>query len=801
MAEYGLKSSLDTAVRRAGRAEKFVTLLLLFILLTAAAAGVSVVLTGPDWPTLWQSLLFGLLLGWLLAIFRWPAWRTALIVILLGLLFTLLYAGGLNEKIQAVFSETFQLMVNVLSSHKIKGLDLTPLSTAMKQVFVSTGVVLGRVTAWLNDLRTGQPSFDPVAAGFVWSFVVWLVAAWAGWVVEAIGNALLAVLPALLLNLTTLSYGRNNSASIYLILGLTLVLIGVVHYDQREQSWNKSKVAYPEHKSREIGRISLVLAVMLVVLSAAISSLSLQRILTRSTETRQSSNQGESGLAKSLGIVPAATPTPDAFSTMRSPGLPRELLIGSGPELSGEQVMSVQVNDLASLLRAGQLPPLYWRSFTYDVYTGHGWKSSATDQKPLLPDQAIQPDQLAGHVLIQESVNEAPGYGGSIYAAGEPVRVSIPSSAAWRSSNDLFGIQASRIAFDIQSLVPVIDENTLRATGQDYPSWVTQRYLALPPEVPTRVKQLAIQLTATEPTLYDRAHAIEQYLRKYPYTLDVPRPPANQDLVDYFLFDLRKGYCDYYASSMVVLARAAGIPARLAIGYASGIYNENSRRFIVTQADAHSWVEIYFPGNGWVPFEPTAGLPAINRTGQASLAATPAASIPLVPSKSAGTGFGNIGRYVGLILVAGVAAIVLLWVIADETYLRRLKPHLAAREVYRRLRRYGKLLNAPMDGGETPYEFVISLAGRISEISGSGRLALAVADVTSASQVIINQIVLVSYRPSHSKADTSIGMISKWRSLRWWLRLMWVIEIWNSFQRRFRGWFPNQYEEHFPSVR
>ena len=65
---------------------------------------------------------------------------------------------------------------------------------------------------------------------------------------------------------------------------------------------------------------------------------------------------------------------------------------------------------------------------------------------------------------------------------------------------------------------------------------------------------------------------------------DVPLPPADQDLVEYFLFDLRKGYCDYYASAMVVLARAAGIPARMAVGYASGAYDLNSRRFQVTQA-------------------------------------------------------------------------------------------------------------------------------------------------------------------------------------------------------------------------
>jgi transglutaminase-like putative cysteine protease len=118
-------------------------------------------------------------------------------------------------------------------------------------------------------------------------------------------------------------------------------------------------------------------------------------------------------------------------------------------------------------------------------------------------------------------------------------------------------------------------------------------------------------LTSAEPTPYDRARAIEQYLRTFPYSLDVPHPPPDQDLVDYFLNDLRKGYCDYYASAMVVLARAAGIPARLAIGYANGTYDLNSRRFLVTEADAHSWVEVFFPNIGWVAFEPTAGRPAL----------------------------------------------------------------------------------------------------------------------------------------------------------------------------------------------
>ena len=82
-------------------------------------------------------------------------------------------------------------------------------------------------------------------------------------------------------------------------------------------------------------------------------------------------------------------------------------------------------------------------------------------------------------------------------------------------------------------------------------------------------------------------------------------------MVDYFLFDLKEGYCDYYATSMAILARAAGLPSRLVVGYASGDYDPANNRYVVTEADAHSWVEIYFTGRGWVEFEPTASLPLI----------------------------------------------------------------------------------------------------------------------------------------------------------------------------------------------
>ena len=161
MAEYGLKHSLIVVAGRAGKGEKFVTLLLLFILLTTTMAGVSAVLTGPDWVSLWQSLLFGMLVGWLLAIFRGPAWRAALLVIGLGLLFSLLFSGGLSQKVMMVPAEFFRLTGSVIASLKIKGVDLTPLSIAVQQTFSSTGIVLGRVAAWIKDLTSGATQLRP----------------------------------------------------------------------------------------------------------------------------------------------------------------------------------------------------------------------------------------------------------------------------------------------------------------------------------------------------------------------------------------------------------------------------------------------------------------------------------------------------------------------------------------------------------------------------------------------------------------------------------------------------------------
>ena len=774
MAEYGLSRPAPTFFERARRPEKIFSLMLLLILVTAAAASVTSVLTGPDWGSLWRSLFFGLLAGWSLAIARQSTGRSIAAILIAGFAYILIFTGGLAGKLGAVWMELARLGYPLAPPEPGNFAGYTRLIAALRDLLLSSGVVMARMRLWLLALSAGQPAFDPVAAALIWGLLVWIVAAWAGWVVEARRSALLAVLPAVMLSIGTLSYGERWTLLLYFMLGAALILLATVQQDQREQDWDKNGVAYPANKGRQVGAAAVLLGVSLVLLAAFTSSLSYQRVMAWASKLRSPAPRQEGGLAKSLGIQPAATPTPDPFHDLRSPGLPRDLLIGSGPELSKRMVMTVKFEDLSAISQNGEALPLYWRSFTYDVYTGSGWRSSQIQEKEQPANQPFSPDQAPGHLLVRQIVR--PVSGGAVYAAGEPVTINLQGNAAWRSAGDLFGIRIpAGTSYEASSLLPVPDDNALRQAGQNYPDWVQQRYLALPPEVPGRVKALAIELTASEPTPYDRARAIERYLRTFPYSLDVPRPPLNRDLVDFFLFDLKRGYCDYYASAMVVLARAAGIPARLAIGYASGTYNLNSGRFVVSEADAHSWVEVYFPNLGWVPFEPTAALPALDRASSAGPVATPAPppqnNTEIAPAQGLPGGwlFPLIGLGIAVLALAALALI-------DRLRLRRLPEARAAAEVYRRMQGLGARLRVVAEPGDTPLEFAASLNAELQALAHQGVSPGFVSPILQAVEVLTGEIVQASYRPGGLGRSSGVAISRQWGRLRWRLRLLWVIK-------------------------
>lgn len=142
------------------------------------------------------------------------------------------------------------------------------------------------------------------------------------------------------------------------------------------------------------------------------------------------------------------------------------------------------------------------------------------------------------------------------------------------------------------------------SVSTDYPAHVANLYLQLP-RVDPRIPELARRITAGAASNYLRARAIESYLRtNFGYTLELPavRPP---DPLAYFLFERKKGHCEYFASSMTIMLRSLGIPARVVNGFRGGEYNDLTGSYIIREKDAHSWVEVYFPEYGWVAFDPT----------------------------------------------------------------------------------------------------------------------------------------------------------------------------------------------------
>lgn len=170
--------------------------------------------------------------------------------------------------------------------------------------------------------------------------------------------------------------------------------------------------------------------------------------------------------------------------------------------------------------------------------------------------------------------------------------------------------------YTVLSLVPRVDPAAARQAAARveglHPAWRDdpglRPYLELPPELPQRVRDLAAELTAGQDNAYDKARAIEQYLRGFRYDLNMPYMPRDRDFVDFFLFDLQRGYCVAFASAAVVLLRSAGLPARWVEGFVVPAGGRPGT-YPVTHAQAHAWPEVLIPGYGWIPLEPTPAYP------------------------------------------------------------------------------------------------------------------------------------------------------------------------------------------------
>lgn len=285
------------------------------------------------------------------------------------------------------------------------------------------------------------------------------------------------------------------------------------------------------------------------------------------------------------------------------------------------------VQDYTPVFQAVAKDDHYWRVETKDIYTGKGWQKSGDPQYELQQRSNITLETFSDNVETEEfntvldfqdeSYMEKLVYPYGVAEVEPEQNVDLQLDRRFgeiRTERNGEGIPLDQYTITYETPSFAIDE--LREVSDD-PEAIQERYTQLPGSLPDRVGELAEDITAEDDNRYDKARSIESYFGRNGFTYqisNVPVPEEDQDYVDQFLFESKAGYCDNYSTSMVVMLRSLDIPARWVKGFTSGEVIQNGDTaedydiYEVTNANAHSWVEVYFPDSGWVPFEPTQGF-------------------------------------------------------------------------------------------------------------------------------------------------------------------------------------------------
>jgi transglutaminase-like putative cysteine protease len=247
---------------------------------------------------------------------------------------------------------------------------------------------------------------------------------------------------------------------------------------------------------------------------------------------------------------------------------------------------------------------LRWRGRSYDRFDGLQWSHSGR----LPPSQAPRTwyrERWTGPV-VEQRIFAAPLEAKVLFAMHPALRLDSDRRTApvFDNGGDLLYYGTAAPTYTAWSMTALPPAEELRAADEEAFSPSSRFYLQLPQRLPDRIYELADSLTAGLDNRYDKAVAIERYLRTFAYTLELPAT-ARQATLDYFLFERQAGHCEYFSTAMVVLLRAAGVHSREVNGFRGGQWSEFGEYLAVTQNQAHSWVEVWIPEFGWVPFDPT----------------------------------------------------------------------------------------------------------------------------------------------------------------------------------------------------
>jgi len=494
-------------------------------------------------------------------------------------------------------------------------------------------------------------------------------------------------------------------------------LLGRIYFLRIREGLKAENIKVGDESSFDFTRVVIIAAILLGLAGWYIPSLSRSIFRPSGFPTRLSQNwdrftQNFEHLVFALQET-GPTVEENAGNTMN---------LGSGQPLGLNEVLTIDTNEPAPLQNA-----YYWRLRVYEVYSNSQWSNGPIYKDYFLSSQRLPSPVYKSLVPVKIRVTTWMPQLGMIYVPGIPTsvgkQVDVSVTTEGDSQADVLAIFTSPELrngerYRAEAEVSSVTQSELTAAGTDYPQWILDRYLQVPSNLSQRIRNLSQELTASQNSPFYKTVSVTNYLRSnISYRSTVGAPPPGVDVIDWFLFDYKKGFCNYYATAEVLLLRAAGVPARLAVGYAQGTQTSKNH-YSVLEKDSHAWPEVYFPGYGWIPFEPTASIAPVDYTGvsgansQAGLggsgnsSSTPGVS-PTQDSLSeaqaapvnqaAGKGSGGLTLFGKLVLVAGIAGAVVLirfLIVLARKYKKAIQTRLA--KYWQRI--YHSLMQIPVVG-------------------------------------------------------------------------------------------------------
>jgi transglutaminase-like putative cysteine protease len=566
--------------------EELLTFGLMLIALLAVVISVERANWVAEMPRLTVAALAGLVSGWVLGRMHAPSWA--------------LHAVG-----------------TVIGAAVVIGMVMHTLQLA--DPLASSGIVARwselwqRVGIWLEQLRAGDVSTDPLPFVLLVVFAAWALAYIAAWAVVRWKNPWLALVPGGVALLTNISYLPGQPSFEFIVfLFAGILLFARLHLLRTVERWEGERAESPPWLSLEVLNLATWVGVALIVAAWIIPTANNWGPVTGMWDTLLSPVESRVNRVGRL-FVGVNSKQPLEAHTFGS-----VLPLKGSIRLDSDPLFEVKSDDA-----------LYLRGAAYDQYSSNGWRQTDTNERQLPPTTVEAAgfgtqetrSEFRRPATVEIQVTD-PVAKDRLFAFGEPMASDRGSRVqTGPDAEDVVGFTPSNAVHSGDHYVTVgsvsaATVDRLVTASPDYPDWVRDRYLQLPDDLPPEVRALASQIAGGDNVPFVVASKIERYLRdNYPYSHTVGKRPPLRDAVSYFLFDAQRGYFDYHASAMAVMLRSLGIPARLAVGFALSDSQRDPQSGLMTVSEQNSWAwtEVYFPGYGWIEFNPTPGLGTVAR--------------------------------------------------------------------------------------------------------------------------------------------------------------------------------------------